>query len=96
VTLEASVDYDRYRLKARSRHAQVSAALGTKASLSDSKAGIQGRPAELEMKIGKAAASARFATRAAAMRLRGLPISGPSWTLSAIRLRRRSMPRPCR
>mmetsp|Transcript_3042 Transcript_3042/g.7603 ORF Transcript_3042/g.7603 Transcript_3042/m.7603 type:complete len:367 (+) Transcript_3042:60-1160(+) len=58
--LEASVDFDRLRLKASAKGVQVTAAIGTRASLDDAKSGIHGRPAELELKVGKVSASAKL------------------------------------
>jgi len=72
-TLKASVDFDRYRLRAQTRHGQVSAAVGTRAELDDQSAGLRGRPVEVEA-VGRAgrfqvSTSAKFREGAPKVRL---------------------------
>lgn len=59
MTMTASVDFDRYRLKAESGPAQLSAAVGLKATSGSGPLG--GRPAELGAKLGPVSAQAKLA-----------------------------------
>merc|ERR1719356_1498253 len=68
--LEASMDYDRYRLQAKTQGGhRIAAAVGTRRELDGNGAGIKGRPAELDLKIGRVSASTRFREGAPKLRL---------------------------